>query len=220
MPQTQFDHLVIAAATVAEGVAYVEATLGVRLPAGGEHPRMGTHNQLMRLSESTFFEIIAINPAAPPPTRPRWFGLDDPFVRARLQQGPQLLTWVVNTPDLAAMQAQSVAPLGIITPQVRDNLAWLITIPADGHLPGAGLIPTVIQWQVAGHPARNMADLGCRLVALHLYHPYPAWLTQVLTVLGASSLATVHALPANQPPYLLAELQTPSGSKQLSSRRD
>lgn len=218
--QTQFDHLVVGAATVAEGVAYVEAELGVRLPAGGEHPRMGTHNHLMQLSESTFFEIIAINPAAPPPKQPRWFGLDDPFVRARLQQGPQLLTWVVNTADLAAVQAQSVAPLGTITPQVRGNLEWLITIPHDGHLPGAGLIPTVLQWQVTEHPARNMADLGCRLVALHLYHPYPAWLNQVLAALGTSALATVHAQPANQPPYLIAELQTPSGVKQLSSRRD
>lgn len=218
--QTQFDHLVVGAATVAEGVAYVEAELGVRLPAGGEHPRMGTHNHLMQLSESTFFEVIAINPAAPPPTQPRWFGLDDPFVRTRLQQRPQLLTWVVNTPNLEAVQAHSVAPLGVITPQVRGNLEWLMTIPVDGHLPGAGLIPTVIQWQVAGHPARGMADLGCHLVALHLYHPYPEWLNQVLTALGTSALATLHPLPANQPPYLIAELQTPSGVKQLSSRRD
>ena len=61
---------------------------------------MGTHNHLMRLGRGIFLELIAVNPAAPAPTRPRWYGLDDPFVRARLAEGPQLLTWVVNTPQL------------------------------------------------------------------------------------------------------------------------
>lgn len=216
--QTQLDHLVIGAATVAAGVAYVEAELGVTLPIGGEHPRMGTHNHLMQLSPTTFLEVIAINPVAPPPARPRWFGLDDPFVQAQLRQGPRLLTWVVNTTDIHTRHAQSLVPLGEITPQVRGALEWLITIPADGHLPGAGLIPTVIQWQVEGHPARNMADLGCSLAALHLYHPYPDWLQQALTALGVTAQVTLHGLPANQTPYLVAELQTAGGIKRLSSQ--
>lgn len=216
--QTQLDHLVIGAATVEAGVAYLEAELGVTLPVGGEHPRMGTHNHLMQLSPTTFLEVIAINRLATPPARPRWFGLDDPFVQAQLQQGPRLLTWVVNTTDIRAVHAQSLVPLGEITPQVRGNLEWLITIPADGHLPGAGLIPTVLEWQVAGHPAHKMADLGCRLLALHLYHPYPDWLQQALAALGGTAQVTLHGLPANQPPYLVAELQTPGGVKRLSSR--
>lgn len=216
--KTALDHIVIAAATVAEGVAYIEAELGVTLPAGGEHPRMGTHNHLMQLSASTFLEIIAINPAAPAPARPRWFGLDDPFVQAQLRQQPRLLTWVVNTDDLAAVHAQSVVPLGEITPQVRGNLEWLITIPADGHLPGAGLIPTAIQWQVEGHPARNMAALGCTLSELHVYHPYADWLRQVLSAIGALPQVTVEPLPPNQVPYMEAQFQTPTGIKTLSSQ--
>jgi hypothetical protein len=214
---THLDHIVIGAATVAEGVAYIAEELGVTLPAGGEHPRMGTHNHLMRLSESTFFEVIAINPAAPAPGRPRWFGLDDPYVQAQLRQQPRLLTWVVNTPDLAALSTQSRVPLGEITPQVRGKLEWLITIPADGHLLGAGLIPTVIQWQVEGHPARNMADLGCTLTAIRLYHPYADWLQETLASLGAHVAAAVESLPANQAPYMETDFATPGGPKTLSS---
>jgi len=216
--KTALDHLVIGAATVADGVAYLQSALGVTLPAGGEHPRMGTHNHLMQLSERTFLEIIAINPTAPAPAHPRWFGLDDPFVQAQLQKEPRLLTWVINTDDLVALNAQSKVPLGEITPQVRGNLEWLITIPADGHLPGSGLVPTAIQWQVAGHPASAMAALGCRLKGLALYHPYPAWLQETLTSLGIGEQVTIHPLAANQPPYMVAEIETATGIKRLSSR--
>jgi hypothetical protein len=44
------DHLVIAAASLEEGVAWCEATLGVTPGPGGEHPLMGTHNRLLRIA--------------------------------------------------------------------------------------------------------------------------------------------------------------------------
>jgi hypothetical protein len=44
------DHLVIMASTLAQGLAWCEATLGVTPGPGGEHPLMGTHNRLMRLA--------------------------------------------------------------------------------------------------------------------------------------------------------------------------
>ena len=46
------------------------------MQVGGEHPRMGTHNLLLRLGDSVFLEVLSPNPDAPPPSRPRWFGLD------------------------------------------------------------------------------------------------------------------------------------------------
>jgi hypothetical protein len=56
------------AASLAEGVAWCEATLGVTPGPGGEHPLMGTHNRLLRIATPDFpnayFEIIAINPVA------------------------------------------------------------------------------------------------------------------------------------------------------------
>ena len=42
----QVDHLVIAASTLNEGVAWCEKTLGITPGAGGEHPLFGTHNRL------------------------------------------------------------------------------------------------------------------------------------------------------------------------------
>ena len=68
---SNLDHITVTAANLQEGAAWVTQVLGVRPQAGGEHPRMGTHNLLMRLSERSFLEIIAINPAAPAPDRPR-----------------------------------------------------------------------------------------------------------------------------------------------------
>jgi hypothetical protein len=38
------------ASTLAQGLAWCEATLGVTPGPGGEHPLMGTHNRLMRLA--------------------------------------------------------------------------------------------------------------------------------------------------------------------------
>ncbi|TWA91006.1 glyoxalase-like protein [Bradyrhizobium stylosanthis] len=68
----RLDHITVAANDLAEGVAYVEDALGIAPPAGGAHPLMGTHNHLLRLSETSFLEVIAPDPSAPAPTRPRW----------------------------------------------------------------------------------------------------------------------------------------------------
>jgi hypothetical protein len=72
MTDLRFDHLVIGAASLAQGVDWVEAELGVTLPPGGTHPRMGTHNRLTAVGPASFLEIIAVDPAAEPPPRPRW----------------------------------------------------------------------------------------------------------------------------------------------------
>ena len=104
------DHLVVAAATLAEGVAWCEATLGLTPGPGGAHALFGTHNRLMRLHSAeqprAYLEIIAIDPAATAtrlaPLR-RWFDLDDPALRERLQrEGPQLVHWVASVPDIDA----------------------------------------------------------------------------------------------------------------------
>ena len=39
------DHVTIGCASLAQGIAYVRERLGVEVPAGGQHPRMGTHNR-------------------------------------------------------------------------------------------------------------------------------------------------------------------------------
>lgn len=213
----KLDHLVIGAATLEQGVRYVQQALDVTLPKGGEHPLMGTHNHLMQLGNDAFLEIIAVNPAAPAPNRPRWYGLDDPFVRAQLAREPRLLTWVLNTSDLAGIQAQSHFSFGTSVPVTRGNLSWDFGLPDDGRLFAGGLLPHIMQWHSDHHPSAGMEDLGCSLTALELYHPYPDWLTDVLAGIGAESLVTVTGLAPNSTPYLLAHIQTPAGLKTLSS---
>jgi hypothetical protein len=97
MAKLTFDHLVIGAARLAQGVDWVADRLGAALPPGGSHPRMGTHNRLTALGPARFLEVIAVDPAAEPPPRPRWFALDDPAQKARLERRPRLLTWVAAT---------------------------------------------------------------------------------------------------------------------------
>ena len=50
MPPHVLDHLVVAADTLEQGVAWCEATLGVRPSAGGQHVFMGTHNRVLDIS--------------------------------------------------------------------------------------------------------------------------------------------------------------------------
>ena len=214
---TKLDHVVVAADTLEQGVAHLETQLGVSIPKGGEHPDMGTHNHLMQLGNKAFLELISINPNGKPPKRPRWFGLDDMYVRERLEKRPQLLTWVVNTSNLRTLQADVTFPLGQTTTLSRGDLSWNFVLPEDGRLLAGGILPYVMQWHIDVHPAGKMADLGCRLKSLTLHHPYPDWLRSSLQELGAAALVKIEPLEANASPYMSAEIETPSGTKVLNS---
>jgi TusA-related sulfurtransferase len=193
----------------------------VQIPKGGEHPLMGTHNHLMQVGEGVFLEVIAINPTAPAPDRPRWYGLDNPFVRAQLARGPKLLTWVVNTSDMTSSintaQTKTGVSFGEAISVQRGNLNWQFGIPDDGRLLAGGLLPYLIEWQTDHHPAADMPDLGCKLVRLTLYHSYTAWLTNILDVLGARHLVTVQPIDAVRAAFVEAKFETPQGVVSLSS---
>ena len=90
------DHLVIAAADLEEGARWIEERIGVSLDAGGRHDTFGTHNRLLSLGPDSYLEVIAVDPDAPPPGRPKWFELDTSAMRERLAAGPALIHWVVR----------------------------------------------------------------------------------------------------------------------------
>jgi len=216
--QTQIDHLVIGAKTLSQGVNYVREQLGVEMPFGGVHTKMGTHNHLMRTGKNTFLEIIAINHDIDPPDRPRWFGLDDPFIRQQIDRQPSLLTWVVNTHDIKKLAQRSTVSLGKAELISRGQLNWYFGLPDDGRLIAGGMLPYVIQWQTDKHPSKNMIDLGCNLERLEIFHPYPRWLQSALSSIGASGLVQVHALSKNEIPYMIAYINSPLGIKKLYSQ--
>lgn len=215
--KTKLDHLVVGAQTLSQGVEYIQKTLGVDIPHGGEHIRMGTHNLLMRLGDNTFFEVIAIHPDIPCPSVPRWFGLDDPFIRQQLKRSPALLTWVVNTRDIQTLLANADCSFGRPQKIGRDNLSWLFGLPRDGRLLAGGMLPYIIQWQTTSHPSTRMTDRGCRLKHLKLFHPHPNWIKTLLVSIHADHLVTLHPLAENNSPYLEATLDTPAGIKTLKS---
>lgn len=215
--QTKIDHLVIGARTLSEGVNYVRDHLGVDMPYGGMHTKMGTHNHLMRTGNDTFLEIIAINHDIEPPDRPRWFGLDDPFIRQQIDTQPSLLTWVVNTGNINNLIQRSTFPLGKAALISRGNLSWYFGLPDDGGLLAGGMLPHVIEWRTDKHPSANMTDLGCHLDRLEIYHPYPRWLRSALSSIGASDIVQISALPKNEAPYMIAYIKTPHGIKKLCS---
>ncbi|MFH1156328.1 MAG: VOC family protein [Pseudomonadota bacterium] len=213
--ESALDHIVIGAADLDQGTAYVEDLLGVTVPRGGEHRSMGTHNCVMSLGNGTYLEIIAVNPAGDRPYRPRWFGLDDPGIQKKLTQQPRLLTWVVSVPDISALATPG--NFGEVLTMERDSLQWLITVPEDGSLPGNGFLPSVIQWRTAVHPSLGMADLGCSLAGLDIFHQYSRRLIKNLEALEADLLVDIHPIDDHETPYMTASIRTPGGEMKVIS---
>jgi len=180
----RLDHVVIAARSLAEGVARVEELLGVTMLAGGQHVNMGTHNALLGLGPDCYLEVIAIDPELPGPARPRWFALDEPQTRARLDEGPVLLHWVARIGSFALDVLEMEDIFGPVTPMSRGDLNWEITIPEDGSLPGDGCLPSLINWPGGAGPASRLPDSGWRLRRLELSHPSPQGPVSVLEKLG------------------------------------
>jgi hypothetical protein len=96
----------------------------------------------------------------------------------------------------------------------RGAFRWRITIADDGHLPGDGIVPTLIQWDVAQHPADGMPDSGVQLAALAGAHPDAAAIRAALArlALGDTVKVTFAATPK-----LAAMLQTRRGVVTLTS---
>ena len=159
--KTELDHLVVAAATLEEGARWIERELGVAPVPGGKHALMGTHNRLLSLGPGRFLEVIAIDPAAPPPPRARWLALDTPAMRARLARGPALIHWVERTDDIEAALRGGPGDVQILDLE-RGRYRWRIGVPRDGAIPGGGARATLIQWQ-GDHPADALPASGCEL---------------------------------------------------------
>jgi len=213
MFRSHMDHMTIIAPSLELGVEYVRQTLGVSPQFGGEHPRMGTHNCLLKLGEKFYLEVISINPNAPQPNRPRWFQLDEPDS----SQPICLATWIARTNDIYAASTASPIPLGEVEPMSRGQMNWLITLPADGRLPLHGIAPALIQWSTRIQPAATLQESGCRLVRLEGFHPEAETVISVLESIGFEGDFRISALPLGQKPYLIAHIQTPAGLRQLSA---
>jgi len=207
LPETAIDHLVIVAPSLDAGTRYVEAQLGLAPGGGGNHGRMGTHNRLLRLGPSVYLEVIAVDPEAPAPARPRWFGLDV------TPPAPRLATWVARTSKIEESAAACGEDLGAVEPMTRGPFSWRITIARGGALPFDGVMPALIQWDGDMHPAQVLPDSGCSLVQLEGAHPEAPRVRRALDAIafdGAFSLAA--AVPGERG-RLQAVIDTPQGRR-------
>ncbi|HEX3138807.1 MAG TPA: VOC family protein [Rhizobacter sp.] len=211
------DHLVVGARTLAEGVAWCEATLGVTPEPGGQHPLMGTHNRLVDLSSPAFaqayLEIIAIDPQAPPPGRIRWYDLDDDRMQAALAQGPRLIHWVARSADLRTQLAALAAAgweRGEALQAERGPLHWQISVRPDGQRLCDGALPTLITWGDQ-HACDHLPPSRLGLQALAI-DGLPE------TVMDALHVEGVQHVPGKRGSGLRATLFTPRGVVALDSR--
>jgi hypothetical protein len=210
------DHLIVAAATLDEGVAWCRATLGVELAGGGRHPQFGTHNRVLKIASAAYpqayLEVIAVDPEAPPPGRARWFDLD----RLDLSSGPRLIHWVGRSPMLDMHRWGLITvgqppgdPVAASRETPQGLLQWQILVPADGGLRCGGALPTLIQWQGA-HPTDAMPDSGVSLQSITI-NRVPARARDVLRLRGVTAVD-------DDGPALRVRLSTPLGEVSLESR--
>lgn len=201
----RLDHIAVAGATRAEATHAVEEALGVAMQPGGSHAAFGTHNTLLGMEHGIYLEAIAIDPAAPPPDRPRWFDLDRFTGRARLTN------WICATDDMEATLAALDPAVGDPMALTRGDLSWRMAVPASGVLPFDNLHPALIEWQTLVHPSSILVSSGCALRRLIVSHPRAGDLK--------AALAAVFSDPRvgfeTGPPSLRAEFHTPHGARVL-----
>jgi hypothetical protein len=205
---SRVDHLVYAAPDLEEAVEILERLLGVRAAAGGSHSGEGTRNTLLALGPSLYLEVLAPDPAQPPPPRPRWFGIDG-------LRSPRLAAWAANVPDLdelAARARREGIALGPVVSGSRrrpdgSRLAWRFT---DPHvLPEGSPLPFFLDWGDSPHPGAS-APGGARLTRLRAEHPEAERVASELAFLGVP-LPVVHA----PRPALVATIESAKGEVEL-----
>ena len=197
------DHLAVSGTTLALAVSHLESSLGVASIPGGHHQVFGTHNRLIGMADGLYLEAIAIDPVAPPPLRPRWFGLDMFKGQARLTN------WICRVPDLdAALERWPEA--GEAVDLERGDLRWRMAVPRSGQLPFDGMFPALIEWQVPVTPGESLPGSGCTLEQLVVTHPEAETLRDLLEISDERIVFETGA------PGLSAQIATAGGIRTLT----
>lgn len=204
------DHLVLAAPSLADGIAHVEVLTGVAPVPGGSHPGRGTCNALASLGARTYLEVIAPDPDQPGLER-RSFGLADP------PSEPRLLAFAVGCADIDAtverLRAAGHAGVGHPAAMTRlrpdgRELAWRLAFIGDAPV---GARPFLISWDGGSSPAVDSPPAG-RLVALRAGDTDQEAAAKLLATLGLD----VAVEPA-EVPWLSASIETASATVTLGA---
>jgi hypothetical protein len=211
------DHIVIGAANLEKATEKVEGLLQAKFSTSGKHSLMATHNRLVRLQNSAYMEIIAIDPSASFPKscfqEKRWFSLDSATTQRRLTTGPQPLCWVVAVNNIEQFASNCGYEPGRVTEMSRDDFRWKLTVPDSGELSENGVLPVLIEWPNAKNPAQLMPESGLILKQLLLSHPNPSSIERILSKLDISGPIDVKL----GEPALQFSFEKPDGSNVLFS---
>jgi len=210
----KLDHLTVIAPSLAEGVLHVRNCLDLDVPFGQRHAYMGTYNHLLQLGDTVYLEIVALDPEADAPDRPRWFGLDDQNkVRCDWDEGRRLRGWVARTDTIDAIIAGRGDIFGEKVPLPTVNASFDFAIPNDGSLPLDGAAPSLIDRRGKPRAMATIVDLGARLRSFTLAHQDPAAveaLYRALTVDRAPDIRRGSKLRYR------AQIETPAGPRELT----
>lgn len=215
MISTELDHIVIGCRSLDEARVWCRDVWGVEASGGGKHTGVGTHNTLLSLGPKHYLEFIAIDPDAPPPTFPRWFGLDTEEVRSLIAHEPKLIAWVARitrtSPSDAIEEIARVPgnPANVVRAAERGDFRWRFAFTSDGTRPRGGVLPHFIQWDVPSHPCERLPDVGVQLSSLLLGHPEPSKISTLLEL--ANFACETVSLGQSTSPQLVATLVSPRG---------
>jgi hypothetical protein len=144
--------------------------------------------------------------------------MDSLTQRQRVARQPFFATFVARTTNIGPIAA-ALPALGGVIDMERGDLHWKISVPDDGSLVEGGTVPTVIEWPQGVEPVTRMADLGCRLERLVAFHPQPEYLRELWARIDLyDDRLSIEACPADEAPFLMARIDTPSGPRMLSGR--
>src|SRR3954469_24415512 len=174
----RLDHLVFAAGPdgLAGTAARLSALLGEQFVDGGVHPRFGTRNRILPLTDGTYLELVEVldHPASD----------KAPFgqaVRARSELGGGWMGWVVSVDDISALEkrlgresVKGTRPrpdgtellwkqLGVKGLQADPQLPFFVQWQgAPGYHPSLGASGRIsmASLDIAGDPARVTEWLG------------------------------------------------------------
>lgn len=205
------DHLLLGAADLNHGIAWVEKLTGVTAAVGGSHPGVGTRNALASLGGRRYLEIIA-----PDPQQTAYnFHID-----LRKLGAPKMITWAALTTDITSTaKLARGAGLQLFGPRGGSRarpdgklLKWkTMGVQTEFGTQGVEPIPFFIEWaDDSPHPSQD-SPRGCELLSFELEHPDAAGVIGLLKKFGIEAKVSV-AKEAR----LRARLKTPKGEVVLS----
>ena len=183
-PLAQFDHLVVAARSLDEGVAEFARLTGVKAGVGGKHPGRGTENALVSFGGGKYLEIIA--PQAGATLAPRDQGM---LKLDRLR----IIGWAVSVTDVdqavaalkgAGFAATNPQPGSRVTP-AGDTLEWTTFGLANEPI---AMAPFFIKWGAATKHPSTTAPGGCEMPSLTVVDPASDRLSAALGALAVSGV--------------------------------